>query len=255
MASAELSEAIEPKKNRNFRFAFTCAIFASMACIILGYGTYTFCSYRNIFHFAFHGSVPEVLYTELLLGRHRSDEWSGDIHQEGPQDHGRAAGDPDRRPQPLLAHRVLRGRADVRLDGPPLHRGLRRRHFLHGGASHGVRRQLRHAHGRALRGRRRRGLRGHDRARVHRRGIAGVSARLPDVVPGGVHQLRHPAGVRVQLRVRAPPALPRLAGHARHRRGAVRPARVHGVRHARVVPVARHEGPPRGRQGRTGEDD
>jgi MFS family permease len=62
-------------------------------------------------------------------------------------------------------------------------------------------------------------------------------------------------GVRVQLRVRAPPALPRLAGHARHRRGAVRPARVHGVRHARVVPVARHEGPPRGRQGRTGEDD
>ncbi|KAK3127531.1 hypothetical protein QOZ80_7AG0574620 [Eleusine coracana subsp. coracana] len=37
MASAKLPETIEPKKNSNFRFAFTCAIFASMACIILGY--------------------------------------------------------------------------------------------------------------------------------------------------------------------------------------------------------------------------
>jgi hypothetical protein len=45
-----------------------------------------------------------------------------------------------------------------------------------------------------------------------------------------------------------------LEGHARHRRGAVRPARVHGVRHARVAPVACHEGPPCGRQGCTGED-
>jgi hypothetical protein len=39
MASAVLPEAVESKKNGNVKYAFTCAIFASMASIILGYGT------------------------------------------------------------------------------------------------------------------------------------------------------------------------------------------------------------------------
>ncbi|KAL5678141.1 hypothetical protein ACJX0J_014272, partial [Zea mays] len=95
---------------------------------------------------------------------HRGDEWSGDVHQEGPEDHGRAAGDPDRDPEPLLALRVLRRRAHVRQDRAPPDRGLRRRHLLRGVAAHGLRRELRHAHGGPVRGRSRRGLRGHDRA-------------------------------------------------------------------------------------------
>ncbi|XP_025801293.1 putative polyol transporter 1 [Panicum hallii] len=37
MASAALPEAVESKKNGNVKYAFTCAIFASMASIILGY--------------------------------------------------------------------------------------------------------------------------------------------------------------------------------------------------------------------------
>ncbi|CAN6212136.1 unnamed protein product [Urochloa humidicola] len=37
MATAALQEAVESKKNGNVKYAFTCAIFASMASIILGY--------------------------------------------------------------------------------------------------------------------------------------------------------------------------------------------------------------------------
>ena len=41
MASAALPEAVEPKKKGNVRFAFACAILASMTSILLGYGTDT----------------------------------------------------------------------------------------------------------------------------------------------------------------------------------------------------------------------
>lgn len=41
MASASLPEAVEPKKS-NFKYAFTCSILASMATIVLGYGTHMF---------------------------------------------------------------------------------------------------------------------------------------------------------------------------------------------------------------------
>ena len=75
----------------------------------------------------------------------------------------------------------------------------------------------------------------YGRARVHRRDLAGGIPRLPHVLPGSVHQLRYPARLRVELRVRSPSPLPRLARHARHRRGAVRPAWAHGVRHARIT--------------------
>ncbi|KAL5659285.1 hypothetical protein ACJX0J_032448, partial [Zea mays] len=95
---------------------------------------------------------------------HWGDEWSGHVHQEGPEYHGRAAGDPDRDPQSLLAVRILRWRADVRQDRAPLDRRVRRCHLLRGLVAHGFRRQLRHAHGGPLRGRSRCGLRGHDRA-------------------------------------------------------------------------------------------
>jgi hypothetical protein len=40
MASAALPEAVEPRKKSNFKYACTCAAFASMATIVLGYGTY-----------------------------------------------------------------------------------------------------------------------------------------------------------------------------------------------------------------------
>jgi hypothetical protein len=40
MASATLPEAVEPRKKSNFKYACTCAVFASMATIVLGYGTY-----------------------------------------------------------------------------------------------------------------------------------------------------------------------------------------------------------------------
>jgi hypothetical protein len=38
MASAALPEAVAPKKKGNVRFAFACAILASMTSILLGYG-------------------------------------------------------------------------------------------------------------------------------------------------------------------------------------------------------------------------
>ncbi|KAF8730908.1 hypothetical protein HU200_016780 [Digitaria exilis] len=46
----------------------------------------------------------------IQIGRHGGPEWSGPVHQEGSQAHGRAAGDPDGRPEPLLDPRLLRGR-------------------------------------------------------------------------------------------------------------------------------------------------
>ena len=39
MASAKLAEAVEPRKKSNVKYASFCAILASMASIILGYGT------------------------------------------------------------------------------------------------------------------------------------------------------------------------------------------------------------------------
>ena len=40
MASAALPEAVEPGKKGNVKFTFACAILASMAVIIVGYGTH-----------------------------------------------------------------------------------------------------------------------------------------------------------------------------------------------------------------------
>jgi len=37
MASGALPDAVEPKKKRNFKYACSCAAFASMATIVLGY--------------------------------------------------------------------------------------------------------------------------------------------------------------------------------------------------------------------------
>jgi len=39
MASDELPAAVEPKKKGSVKFAFACAILASMTSILLGYGT------------------------------------------------------------------------------------------------------------------------------------------------------------------------------------------------------------------------
>jgi len=41
MASAKLAEAVEPRKKSNVKYASFCAILASMASIILGYGMVT----------------------------------------------------------------------------------------------------------------------------------------------------------------------------------------------------------------------
>jgi hypothetical protein len=41
MASDELPAAVVPKKKGNVKFAFACAILASMTSILLGYGTST----------------------------------------------------------------------------------------------------------------------------------------------------------------------------------------------------------------------
>ncbi|KAL5659282.1 hypothetical protein ACJX0J_032445, partial [Zea mays] len=100
---------------------------------------------------------------------YRSDERRVVVHQEGPENQRREAGDPDGHPQRVLAHRLVRGRADVRLDRAPLHHRVRGGDLLRGRLPHGLRRELLDAHVRALRGRDRRGLRAHDRARVHGR--------------------------------------------------------------------------------------
>lgn len=41
MDRAALPAAVEPKKKGSVRFAFACAILASMTSILLGYGTCT----------------------------------------------------------------------------------------------------------------------------------------------------------------------------------------------------------------------
>ena len=41
-ASGGLPAAVAPRKKSNVRFAFACAILASMTSILLGYGTYIF---------------------------------------------------------------------------------------------------------------------------------------------------------------------------------------------------------------------
>lgn len=69
-------------------------------------------------------------------------------------------------------------------------------------------------------------------APVYSAEISPAADRIANVLPGSLHQLRHPAGLRVQLRVRPASPLPRLARNARHRRGTVRASRAHGVRHA-----------------------
>ena len=66
-------------------------------------------------------------------------------------------------------------------------------------------------------------------------------------VRADVHQRRHPAQLRVQLRVLRPAVAPRVARHVRDRR---RPSRVHrrrGALHAGVTVVAGDAGPPRRR--------
>jgi hypothetical protein len=40
MASDELAKAVEPRKKGNVKYASICAILASMASVILGYGTH-----------------------------------------------------------------------------------------------------------------------------------------------------------------------------------------------------------------------
>jgi hypothetical protein len=40
MASDGLPEAVEPEEKSSLKYAFTCAIVASMSSIVLGYGTY-----------------------------------------------------------------------------------------------------------------------------------------------------------------------------------------------------------------------
>jgi hypothetical protein len=42
MASDGLPEAVEPEEKSSLKYAFTCAIVASMSSIVLGYGTYIY---------------------------------------------------------------------------------------------------------------------------------------------------------------------------------------------------------------------
>jgi hypothetical protein len=41
MASDELAKAVEPRKKGNVKYASICAILASMASVILGYGSHS----------------------------------------------------------------------------------------------------------------------------------------------------------------------------------------------------------------------
>ncbi|TVU38194.1 hypothetical protein EJB05_11550 [Eragrostis curvula] len=145
MASAALPEAVEPKKKGNVKYAFTCAIIASMASIILGYdiGVMSGASLYIKKDLKITDVQLEVLMGILnffsLIGSFaagRTSDWIG------------------RRFTVVVA-------AAFFFAGP--------------------RRRLRHADGWPLRGRRRRGLRADDRAGVHRRGVPGVGPRLPDV--------------------------------------------------------------------------
>lgn len=84
MASAELP-GVERKKKSNVMYAFICSILASMASIILGYGTQTDDSHvTQIIVLLIY--MAHDIFRSVHLGRHRGDERGGAVHQEGPED-------------------------------------------------------------------------------------------------------------------------------------------------------------------------
>lgn len=87
MASAELP-GVERKKKSNVMYAFICSILASMASIILGYGTQTDDSHvtQIIVLLIYMGNMAHDIFRSVHLGRHRGDERGGAVHQEGPED-------------------------------------------------------------------------------------------------------------------------------------------------------------------------
>ncbi|KAL5666921.1 hypothetical protein ACJX0J_019142, partial [Zea mays] len=177
-----------------------------------------------------------------------ADERRGAVHAGGRGAHrrrGRGAGGVHER---VHARVHPRRRLGGRPPGPPPHPRARQR-LPHGRrARHVARHQLRRAHGGALRHQRRLRVRARRRPRVQRRDIAGGHAWRPLIHARHIHQRRHPAQLRVQLRVRGPPGAHRVASHVRHRRHPARAHRRRGARHhARVTAVARDAGPPRRR--------
>jgi hypothetical protein len=73
MASAKLEEAVEPRKKGNVKYASFCAILASMAAVILGYGNHIRLSFLSKKSAIFGsqelaGSAPVLIFTLQILG-------------------------------------------------------------------------------------------------------------------------------------------------------------------------------------------
>ncbi|KAK9140590.1 hypothetical protein Scep_010271 [Stephania cephalantha] len=112
MGDHKITEDVIPspeKPTKKNKYAFACAILASMTSILLGYADLS------------HESS----------GTYWSDEWSSDIHPTRPQNQRRTSGGPDGNHQPLLPIRLGRLRPNIRLDRPPLHNSPSRSHLLH----------------------------------------------------------------------------------------------------------------------------
>lgn len=127
----------------------------------------------------------------MYICRHRSDEWSNNLHKGGFEDLRCRDRDISGDDQHLLVDRRRRRGADLRLDRAALHHYLRLGFLFPRCATHGRRRQLRVLDGRAVRGWNRHGLRPHDSSGVCRRGVAGGGARLPHYFPGSLRQCRY----------------------------------------------------------------
>ncbi|KAF5954704.1 hypothetical protein HYC85_007560 [Camellia sinensis] len=110
------------------------------------------------------------------------DERSRTVHQEGPEDLGRPAGNPDGHLPPRFRHR----RPNLRLVGAPVHHRPRLRDLLRGSHPHGLRHQLRLPHGRPVGRRHWRWPCPHDRPRLHRRGLPRRLSWLPRILLGYV---------------------------------------------------------------------
>ena len=111
--------------------------------------------------------------------RYWGDDRCSHIHKEGPKGVGCENRDTLGNHQPLLSHRLMLGRQNLRLDRPPIHHCLRRHHLLRRSNSHGFLPQLCVSHVRPFRRRNRHRLRPHDRPRLLRRGLPSLLSWLP----------------------------------------------------------------------------
>ncbi|XP_035821014.1 probable polyol transporter 4, partial [Zea mays] len=133
--------------------------------------------------------LPQLRAARL---RCRCDERLHPVHSEGPSHQRGAAGGPGGLPQLHLPPRQPHRREDIGRRGAEVDHRPRRRRLSGRRGRHDARPVLPGPHGGPPAGRRRHRVRRHDRAGVHRRDIPRGVQGIVHVLPGDLHQPRHP---------------------------------------------------------------